>query len=108
MFRLAGHLGKTVRWLEENLSSSELTEWLALSRIEPIGERVGHELQAQANYFTALVHRDPKRPAPRFAEFLPEGAPPVSEEQRVQFEVECFRAFALAHNAKFKEEDHGG
>lgn len=37
MFRLAGHLGRTVEELEE-MSHSELMEWAAFSRIEPIGD----------------------------------------------------------------------
>lgn len=41
MFRLAGHLGKSVRWIEQNISSSELTEWIAYDEyIEPFGGRL--------------------------------------------------------------------
>lgn len=41
MFRLAGHLGKSVRWIEKNISSSELTEWIAYYEyIEPFGGRL--------------------------------------------------------------------
>ena len=41
MFRLAGHLGKSVRWIEQNISSSELTEWIAYYEyIEPFGGRL--------------------------------------------------------------------
>lgn len=41
MFRLAGHLGKSVRWIEKNISSSELTEWIAFYEyIEPFGGRL--------------------------------------------------------------------
>lgn len=38
MFRLAGHLGCTVAELEQRLSSSELTEWVALAWLDPWGE----------------------------------------------------------------------
>ena len=41
MFRLAGHLGKSVEWIEENISSLELMEWLAFYEyIEPFGGRL--------------------------------------------------------------------
>jgi hypothetical protein len=34
MFALAGHLGMTVAELGERMTSGELSEWIALSRIE--------------------------------------------------------------------------
>ena len=37
MFRLAGHLGRTVEEIEE-MPHSEFMEWVALSRIEPLGD----------------------------------------------------------------------
>lgn len=40
MFRLAGHLGKSVDWIEKNISSKELTEWQAYyNYIEPFGNK---------------------------------------------------------------------
>lgn len=38
MFRLAGHLGRTVGELELSLSSRELSEWIAYSSFEPFGQ----------------------------------------------------------------------
>lgn len=38
MFRLAGHLGRTVGELEVSLSSRELSEWIAYSALEPFGQ----------------------------------------------------------------------
>lgn len=38
MFRLAGHLGRTVGELEVSLSSHELSEWVAYAAIEPFGQ----------------------------------------------------------------------
>ena len=37
MFKLAGHLGETVGELEATMSASELSEWLAYDRLDPIG-----------------------------------------------------------------------
>ena len=37
MFALAGHLGMTVAELGEQMSSSELSEWIAMLGIEPWG-----------------------------------------------------------------------
>lgn len=37
MFKLAGHLGKTVGELEQTLTVSELHEWRAYDVIDPIG-----------------------------------------------------------------------
>ena len=42
-FRLAAHLGCTVRELLARLGSDELTEWLAFDQIEPFG-RTAHQL----------------------------------------------------------------
>lgn len=36
LFRLAGHLKKTVGELLETMDSDELTDWLAFARIEPL------------------------------------------------------------------------
>lgn len=38
LFRLAGHLKKTVAELEQDLSHREFIEWVAFSKIEPIGD----------------------------------------------------------------------
>ena len=37
MFKLAGHLGKTVGELEQTMSASEFAEWQAYDRLDPIG-----------------------------------------------------------------------
>lgn len=37
MFKLAGHLGKTVGELEQTLTMSELNEWRVYDVIDPIG-----------------------------------------------------------------------
>ena len=51
MFRLAGHLSKSVRWIEDNISSSELIEWLAFYEyIEPFGGRLIDEQRSVLSY----------------------------------------------------------
>ncbi len=37
MFKLAGHLGKTVGELERTLTAREFAEWQAYDRLDPIG-----------------------------------------------------------------------
>lgn len=37
MFRLAGHLGKSVAWIADNITSRELSEWMAVDATDPIG-----------------------------------------------------------------------
>ena len=45
MFKLAGHLGKTVAELSATLSITEFNEWIAFDRVDPIGGYRG-DLQA--------------------------------------------------------------
>lgn len=52
MFRLAGHLSKSVSWIEENISSKELIEWLAYYEyIEPFGGRLLEEQRAYLSLY---------------------------------------------------------
>jgi hypothetical protein len=37
MFALAQTLGRSVRWVERNVNSRELSEWIALLAVEPWG-----------------------------------------------------------------------
>lgn len=37
MFKLAGHLGKTVSELERTMTAREFAEWQAYDRLDPIG-----------------------------------------------------------------------
>jgi hypothetical protein len=37
LFRLAGHLGKTVAEIEDTMSGAELLEWMEYENIEPFG-----------------------------------------------------------------------
>ena len=56
MFRLAGHLGKSVKWIEENISSKEFIEWLAFYEyIEPFGGRL---IEEQRSYLSFQMAKD--------------------------------------------------
>jgi hypothetical protein len=50
LFRLAGHLGMTVREIETRMDSRELSEWIALDRYyEPLGDtwlQTGYQIAA--------------------------------------------------------------
>jgi hypothetical protein len=55
LFKLAGHLGRTVADLERGLSSSELSEWIAydqLDRIPDPWEQTGTVCATVANLWT--------------------------------------------------------
>lgn len=61
MFRLAGHLSKSVAWIEENISSKELIEWLAYYEyIEPFGGRL---IEEQRAYLSLYNYGDDNRPS---------------------------------------------
>lgn len=70
-FRLAGHLGCTVRELLARIDSRELTEWMAYERLAgPLGgRRIDH---AAALVTAAVVNTNrAKGPARQPADFLP-------------------------------------
>ena len=53
MFALAGHLGMTVAELGERLTSSELSEWIAMLAVEPWGPYRQDLLNAISAYASA-------------------------------------------------------
>ena len=53
MFDLAGHLGMTVAELGDRLTSSELSEWIALLAVEPWGPYRQDLLNAISCYASA-------------------------------------------------------
>jgi hypothetical protein len=53
MFALAGHLGMTVAELGDRLTSSELSEWIALLAVEPWGPYRQDLLNAISCYASA-------------------------------------------------------
>jgi hypothetical protein len=58
---LALALGKTVRQLLAEISSSELTEWQAYAVLEPFGEQLADQRHGIALSALANLHRDPQR-----------------------------------------------
>lgn len=53
MMALAGHLGKSLRWVEKNIDSVELSKWIALLAVEPWGYYRQDLLNAISCYATA-------------------------------------------------------
>lgn len=52
------------------MSSREFTEWQAFYRIDPFGfERFDHGF-AYIAWMLVMINRDPKKPAPKFEDFL--------------------------------------
>lgn len=67
---MAGHLGCTVRELQERIDAREFMEWAAYYQTDPWGGERG-DLQAAIVASTiANVHRDPKKPAFKLDNFL--------------------------------------
>lgn len=96
-FRLAGHLGYTVRELLERIDSRELSEWVAYERIAgPLGaRRIDH---AAALIATAVVNANRQRGAPKRPEqFLPQWG---RKTHRRRMEPDELWAAARAANRK--------
>lgn len=55
-FRLAKELGKSVRQAQQEISSSEFTEWQAYYQMEPFGEAVADLRHGVATALQANVH----------------------------------------------------
>jgi hypothetical protein len=70
---LALALGKTVAQMLAEVSSLELTEWLAYYRLEPFGEGVADQRHGGLSALLANIHRDAKtKPDPfRPTDFIP-------------------------------------
>lgn len=74
LYRLAGHLGMTVRRLRQELSDVELTHWMAYFELEPFGEaaewwRHGDRQAFRANT-SPYVKR--KKPPYKISDFQPQ------------------------------------
>lgn len=77
-FRLAAHLGMTVRELLARVDARELVEWQVFERIEgPLGGRRGDVHAAMGVAATVNVNRKRKRPYP-ISDFMP----PWGDESR--------------------------
>ena len=54
-------MGKSVRQLLAEMTSDELTEWMAYYKIEPFGEMVADQRHGIATSVLANINRDPKQ-----------------------------------------------
>lgn len=69
MFRLAGHLKKSIAEIE-SYPASELMEWLAFSRIEPIGADRDDFRAAYIACMNYNLNRPRKAPAKKPSDFM--------------------------------------
>ena len=81
MFKLAGHLGKTVGELETTLTAHELAEWRAYDVIDPIG---GYRMDLG---FALLARIQAGDKDSRIEDFLVIDPNPMNDEQRQAYEV---------------------
>lgn len=97
-------MGKTVDQLLNEISSRELTEWLAYNEIEPIGEGRA-DLRAGIIASTmAEIHRDPKKRQKPFeaAEFMPDfdRAGAADDEQTPEQQLTIVEMINMAFGGK--------
>ncbi|TWV81511.1 phage tail protein [Moraxella sp. VT-16-12] len=82
MFKLAGHLGKTVSELERTLTISELAEWRAYDEIDPIG---GYRMDLG---FALLAYLQAGDTDKSLADFLVIDPNPMTDDERQVWEDE--------------------
>lgn len=82
MFKLAGHLGKTVSELEQTLTVSELNEWRAYDVIDPIG---GYRTDLG---FALLARMQSGDESKSVQDFLIIDPHPMTDEEREVYEQE--------------------
>lgn len=101
LFRLAGHLGKSVRQLLASMDSAELTEWQAYYSIEPFGP---NQEDLRSGTIAAVtfnsVPRKEGTPAAQAADFFhslrPPPSPPPDQTEAEQLEALNLLAKAMA------------
>ncbi|WP_264765426.1 DUF4035 domain-containing protein [Moraxella catarrhalis] len=74
---MAGHLGKTVGELEATMSASELSEWLAYDRLDPIG---GYRGDIQAATIAASMGGG------KLSDYMIIDPNPMTDEMREEYE----------------------
>ena len=90
MFKLAGHLGKTVGELEQMLTVSELNEWRAYDVIDPIG---GYRTDLGFALLAYLQAGDKDKSVQDFLIIDPN---PMTNDEREQWEQEQWESQARA------------
>lgn len=81
MFKLAGHLGWSVRQIETQMSAKELDEWIAYDRLDPIG---GFRADLQTAHLLYATYGEGKT----LADFLPVDPNPMTDEERQRQAIE--------------------
>lgn len=90
MFKLAGHLGKTVGELEQTLTMSELAEWRAYDEIDPIGS------YRTDLGFALLAYLQAGDKDKSVQDFLIIDPNPMTDEEQEAFEQEQWKSQARA------------
>lgn len=88
MFKLAGHLGKTVGELERTLTVAEFAEWVAYDELDPIG---GYRTDLGFALLAYLQAGDKDKSVQDFLIIDPN---PMTDEERDQYELEHAKAEA--------------
>lgn len=82
MFKLAGHLGWSVRQIETQMTAKELDEWIAYDKLDPIG---GFRADLQTAH---LLYAKFGGEGKSLADFLPIDPNPMTDEERERQAIE--------------------
>lgn len=94
-------MGKTVGELDAQLSSSELTEWIAYASIEPFGDMRADFRAGVIASTLANVNRDPKRGKPtKPIDFMPfaENVEPEEQDEAAAIKAMFYKMGAIRKN----------
>ena len=84
MFRLAAHLGMTVRRLLSELDSRELSEWLAYDRLEPLDDPYWRSGMVASTVANCMAGKKGEKFKPQ--DFLPRQKPQSAKQSKAIFE----------------------
>jgi hypothetical protein len=93
VFRLAGHLGMTVRELSERMDSRELSEWMAFTRYYEALPDSWAETGLMVS--AMLAPYSPKGKAPKASDFIPLEKPPQHDAQAADVVRELARQLGI-------------
>ena len=81
LFKLAGHLGMTVRQISDEMSAEELMEWLAFDQLDPIGGQ-----RQDLNFATLMLHQFGQE-GETVRDWMVVDPYPMTDNQREQYEA---------------------
>ena len=81
LFKLAGHLGMTVRQVSEEMSADELMEWQAYDRLDPIGS-----YRTDINFARLMLHQFGQEGDTAY-DWMAIDPYPMTDNQREQYEA---------------------